>query len=244
MSGDRNVPVVFVAQLGAAGDSWQPVIERMTCGAQAITYDRPGLGNRPPRPGPNPPLPHSANADDLANILDERGVTVPAVLVGHSIGSLIARVYADRYPGRVAGMVHVDGSIPRGSFGYGPSPMVGAVDGDGPGATQVDLFAAEIEVVNAVIPDVPTAVVTRTPGNWIAGWHDMDPLWTAYQRQLARMCGVPLIVATDAGHQIPADAPELVAFVVDEVVRAAVGRVPVRIDPVRFSAVGGELTAP
>lgn len=237
-------PVVFIAQLGTGGDAWQPVIDRLASGTMTVTYDRPGTGKRRPRPAPNPPLPHSANADDLASILHKQGITEPAVLVGHSIGSLIARVFADRYPNRVAGMIHVDGSIPRGSFGYGPDPMVGAFDGDGPGATQVDLFASEIEVVNAAVPDVPTTVITRTPGRWIPGWHDLDPLWTAYQRQLARQCGVPLVVAADSGHQIPDDAPQLVAHVVDEVVAAVRAGTSVMFDLSTLAVSGGSLTTP
>lgn len=239
-------PVVFIAQIGTEGKSWNPIIDLMTSGAPTITYDRPGIGKRPPRPAPNPPLPHSANADDLAAILDERGVTAPVVLVGHSIGSLIARVFADRHPHRVAGMVHVDGSIPRGAFGFGPSPLVGAFDGDGPDATQVDLITSEIEVVNAIAPAVPTAVIARTPGRWPEGWdHPLcDPFWVAYQRQLARQCRVPMIVAADAGHQIPHDAPNLVAFVVDEVVQAVRSGAPVTFDSDRLSAAGGRIVDP
>ena len=36
------------------------------------------------------------------------GIKAPYVLVGHSIGGLIARVYGEQYPKEVAGMVLVD----------------------------------------------------------------------------------------------------------------------------------------
>ena len=45
---------------------------------------------------------------DLAGLLDRCGVEGPFVLVGHSFGGLIARVFEQRDPARVAGMVLVD----------------------------------------------------------------------------------------------------------------------------------------
>ena len=38
-------------------------------------------------------------------MLGEAGVAPPYVLVAHSYGGLIARVFADRYPSEVAGFV-------------------------------------------------------------------------------------------------------------------------------------------
>ena len=105
--------------MGEPGRYWQPVLDHLP-DLPLITYDRPGIGATPHRPPPNPPLPYSAFADELATLLDERDVTGPAVIVGHSIGSLIARVYAARHPHRVAGIVHVDGSIPSSTWCRGP----------------------------------------------------------------------------------------------------------------------------
>jgi pimeloyl-ACP methyl ester carboxylesterase len=65
-------------------------------------------------------LPYSAFAVELADLLDQQTVTGPLVVVGHSFGSLIARMFAARHPHRVAGMVHVDGSIPRGVLWCSP----------------------------------------------------------------------------------------------------------------------------
>jgi pimeloyl-ACP methyl ester carboxylesterase len=235
--------VVFIAQLGTGGTSWRPVINLLTTNPTTVTYDRP-TGNAPPRPAPNPASPYSAFADELAALLDEHGVTEPAVVVAHSVGSLIARVFADRHRGRVAGMVHVDGSIPRLSL-WPVGPTWQSADGDGSAATDFDLAAGEIEIVEAVAPSVPTAVVTRTPGRWSDGWLDRypraDPLWTAYQRQLASFAQAPLVLAEDAGHQIPREAPALVAYVVDAIVTAARTGQRWRPDQAALAAIGGTL---
>ncbi len=219
--------VVFVSQLGTGGTSWQPVIDRLTTGAATFVYDRPGTGTAPPRPDPNPPLAYGAMAAELAVTLGEAGVEGPLLVVGHSVGSLIARLFCHQQPERVAGVVHVDGSIPRLTL-YPALPVSGpSVDGDGPDATQFDRAAGEVEILNTAPPRVPAAVVTRTLGRWLGCTGDetarADRLWTAYQHQLARQLKCPLVVADDAGHQIPAEQPALVAYLIDHVVRLVRG---------------------
>lgn len=240
----QSPPVVFISQLGTGGESWKPVIDLMTCGSTTVTYDRPGTGDAPPRPAPNPPLPYSVFADELADLLDDHDVTAPAVVVGHSIGSLILRVFAGRYPGRIAGVVHVDGSIPRRQV----VPTFGDVqppDGDGPDATEIDGRAGEIEALDseALWPDVPAVVLTRTLDRWTHGHvaEQSDPPWSAFQRQLARLSRCPLVIAQDAGHQIPAEAPALVAHLVDAIVGAARSGSPWTPDPVALASAGGGL---
>ena len=244
MSNDDVPTVVFVSQLGTGGDSWKPVIGRLPSEVPTFTYDRPGTGSAPPRPAPNPPLPHSAFADELAVELGSRNVTGRLVLVGHSIGSLIARAFASRYPERCAGVVHIDGSIPRSRFGDafdGGRPV--PVDGDGPGATEFDIVNGEIEIVGAWQPTIPAVVINRAPGAWPAGFTEAaDRLWTAYQRQLALLCRAPLIVANTDDHQIPQEAPELVAYVVAAVVRAVTTGRPVDVSGVNQH--GGVLLPP
>ena len=49
-------------------------------------------------------------ADELRQSLVGAGIGPPYVLVGHSIGGIIARRFAVRYGGEVAGIVLVDSS--------------------------------------------------------------------------------------------------------------------------------------
>lgn len=217
------------------------VIEAMTCGAATFTYDRPGTGSAPPRSAPNDPLPYSGFAAELEEMMAEDGVSDPLVIVGHSFGSLIARAFVDEYPGRVHGAVFVDGSIPRRSL-WPAYPIADDLpDGDGPDATRIDTLAGEIQLLGAFVPKVPAAVITRTPGRWTEDYpaERCDSLWMAYQRQLARQWRTPLVVAEDAGHQIPAEAPRLVAFLIDHVVRSARGRGGSQIPDLPSLAVAG-----
>jgi len=233
--------IVFISQLGTDGATWQPVIDRLSCGAPAVTYDRPGIGSCPPRPAPNPAIPYSVFADELAAHLEARGVTEPAVMVGHSVGSLIARVFADRHPHRIAGIVHVDGSIPR--FHLLPGADTKPVSD---GGTEIDTIAGEVEVLRVKVPRVPAVVVTRTPG-----WYDdqlphpaIDNLWHIHQQLLADDWSAPLVVADNASHQVPAEAPGLVAHAVDAVMAAARSDALVKWDHNGLSIAGGRRAKP
>jgi pimeloyl-ACP methyl ester carboxylesterase len=237
----RNPPVVLVSALGDPASYWNQVIRGLRTGPRVISYDRPGIGASPPRSAPNPPVSYSRFAAELAALLDHLGVSVPAVLVGHSFGSLIIRVFAGAYPGRVGGMVHVDGSLPRLFLWPGADSTV---DGEGPGATEVDAARGEAEVTRASLPRVPSIVVARTPGRWHTPPPDpeIDGVWQRAQADLARRSGAALIVARDAGHRIPEDAPGLVAFAVDQVVTAVRDQCDaITLEADQVSRAGGDL---
>lgn len=230
--------------MGEPGRYWQPVLDRLP-GLTTVTYDRPGIGATPHRPAPNKPLPYSAFADELAATLDDRGVSEPVVLVGHSIGSLIARVYADRHRHRIAGLVHVDGSLPQFHVVPGSETPEDGADGD-PDATRIDIVSGQVEVLEARVPAVPTLVLVRSPGRWSPGPlpAGADELWLLSQRLLARDSGAPLIVAEHSGHPIPLDQPDLVAFAIRAVHAAVSDSRGVRLDPEELTAVGGHLDKP
>lgn len=240
VTGGEEPTVVLVSQIGTGGSSWSPVTQLLTTRPRLVSYDRPGIGASPPRPAPNPPLPYSTFATELVTMLDRLDVTEPVVAVGHSFGSLIVRMFAAQHPNRVAGMVHVDGSVPSLRLWPGSDPIA---DGDGPAATEFDLIAGEAEMAGILLPDVPGVVLARAPGRWDVSVPDpgIDGFWQDAQANLAHQTGAELVVAADAGHQMPREAPELVAFAIDEVVESVRGRRAVRIGP-RAAAVGARIT--
>ena len=70
-----------------------------------MLYDRAGTGW-----SDRVELPRSSAevTDELRNLLRAAGVPAPYLLVGHSLGGLYARHYAQRFPGEVAGLLLLD----------------------------------------------------------------------------------------------------------------------------------------
>ena len=73
--------------------------------------DRPGtpVGEKPSRSDPVPqPTTAGTAVADLHALLTAAGEAGPYVLVAHSYGGLIGRLYASTYPDNVSGLVLVD----------------------------------------------------------------------------------------------------------------------------------------
>lgn len=97
--------VVFESGISASSISWtvlQPRIAELTT---TVSYDRAGLGWSEPSSG-------TFDADrmlaDFSALLDRLRLPAPYVLVGHSYGGLLVRLYAERNPEKVAGLVLLD----------------------------------------------------------------------------------------------------------------------------------------
>src|SRR5262245_40020577 len=116
--GTGSPTVVLVAGLRGSADDWivadkpgPTVFAEVAKSTRVCAYDRPGtpVGERPSRsdPVPQPTTAKDAVAD-LHALLSAAGEPEPYVLVGHSYGGLIVRLYASTYPNRVSGLVLVD----------------------------------------------------------------------------------------------------------------------------------------
>jgi pimeloyl-ACP methyl ester carboxylesterase len=108
--GQGRPTVVLDGGWGYTSVEWsgwvQPEVAEHT---RVCAYDRAGMGWS--EPGPDPPD-ATRVASELHTLLREADEEGPYVLVGHSLAGLYSRVYADRYPEEVAGMVLVDSTHP------------------------------------------------------------------------------------------------------------------------------------
>ena len=99
----EGAPVVLL-EAGAQDWStgWQRPMAAISELTQVCAYDRAGVGWSEPSPDPKDGLHMVA---DLHRLLEAAEVERPVVIVGHSLGGMLARVYYDEYPGEVVGMV-------------------------------------------------------------------------------------------------------------------------------------------
>ena len=99
----QGSPTVMIVGAGFSFD-WdlvQPEVGRRT---RTCVYDAAGTAWSDPGPGPE----CFSRVVEIHRLLANAGERSPLVLVGLSIGALVARLYAAQYPNEVAGMVIID----------------------------------------------------------------------------------------------------------------------------------------
>ena len=97
--------VILEAGSGDFSVEWSLVQPGVAKFARVCSYDRGGDGWSDL--GPHPRTMHQL-VYELHTLLDKGGVKAPLVLVGHSYGGGLVRLYASTYPGDVVGMVLVE----------------------------------------------------------------------------------------------------------------------------------------
>ena len=106
--GQGTPVVVLESGMGAGAFNWRFVQAPLARTTKVCAYDRAGYWKSPPSDGARDA---GAEADDLAALLKAAKLPAPYVIVAHSYGGHIVRLYADRHMRDVAGMVLVDPSV-------------------------------------------------------------------------------------------------------------------------------------
>lgn len=250
-AGKGSPTVVLVAGLRNTGDIWSVQADDGTTRtmvfagvaklARVIAYDRPGttLGaDQFSRSDPvGQPRTVSDAVTELRALLRAAKVPGPYVLVGHSTGGLIVRLYASTYPKDVAGMVLVD-AIPETMqtllspenwkiydrlITEVPTPLANYKD-----LETID-FKTSFEQMRKAKPSskMPLVVLSRDKPSEIgadfpAGFTDtVEKAWRAGQSGLAKLVpGARHIMKSQSGHYIQLEQPQLVIEAIRQVVEA------------------------
>jgi 3-oxoadipate enol-lactonase len=101
----QGPPIVFIHGLGATSNVWHAQRTTLSKYYRAIVYDRSGSG-RSQRARDSYSI--EAWADELAGLLDHLAVPA-AVVVGHSLGSMVAQRFAGKYAARTRALVLAGG---------------------------------------------------------------------------------------------------------------------------------------
>jgi pimeloyl-ACP methyl ester carboxylesterase len=263
-AGSGSPTIVLVSGLGERADNWavtadparddQAVYPQAARVSRVCAYDRPGTetitatGREASRSSPVPqPTTGTAAAADLNAVLTAAGERGPFVLVGHSYGGDIIRLYAAAHPHDVAGLVLVDAlseDLPQRLTAQQTANLEKlnspATQGRPPGAEefQFDVVFPELRAISTM-PTVPTVVLTADrkvisaadiASGQLPPFVDQafaDALWAAQlaaQDQLAaKFPGATHITSTNAGHYIHVEQPQVVLQAIGQVVRRARG---------------------
>jgi pimeloyl-ACP methyl ester carboxylesterase len=236
-AGQGSPTVVLEAGLGGDHRVWDSIAPDLARTTRTCSYDRS-------------PLLYSQNGskrataqekvDDLHDLLEKADVERPYVLVGHSYGGVLVRLYAAAHRDDVAGLVLVDSSNPDQARSFRAAVPPRRPD-ERPGLRQLraqlrqptrnpegaDLEKSFEQARGSSIAELPLIVVTAGVDEAPLG----SPLrarfariWLSLQSELARLSPNAIhVIARNSGHLVMSldGQPDLVVRAIHEVVAAA-----------------------
>jgi pimeloyl-ACP methyl ester carboxylesterase len=241
-AGAGSPSVILETGLGAESDEWALVQRETSAAARVVRYDRANRGASDGAAGPRTAL---DMVEDLHALVRAADIEGPHILVGHSFGGLLVRLYAQRYREEVAGIVLVDAMHEDQFDVFGPL-FPPATHSDPPELQRVRAFWQEgwrspattterIDFVSSIrsareiksLGDVPLHVI-------IAGTFLHQPLippqfreslqkrWQAQQMQFLMLSTrATYSLALRSGHFVQRDAPRTICDAIKDTIAAA-----------------------
>jgi pimeloyl-ACP methyl ester carboxylesterase len=108
-TGKGKQTVILSPGAGDFSFVWSLVQTKVSGFARVCSYDRAGTAWSDPGPVPRTMRQEAYEVRSALHAAKERG---PYTLLGHSLGGLVMRVFADRYPDETAALVLVDATSP------------------------------------------------------------------------------------------------------------------------------------
>jgi 3-oxoadipate enol-lactonase len=106
IDGDGPEVMVMMHGLGGSTNYFQPLVSAFAKIYKIIRFDLKGMGRTGPDPHKKRRITIPAYVEDLETILDQEKVE-NAILVGHSLGSVVAMHFAAKHPSRVSALVAI-----------------------------------------------------------------------------------------------------------------------------------------
>ncbi len=214
-SGTGSPTVVLEHGLNTSATTWDAVVPTIAKDTRVCAYDRAGV--RTSDQPPTKPRTGRDAAADLYALIRASNMVGPFVLVGHSIGGAIIRLFAQDHPDFVAGLVLVDST---NEYEFQLDRPISSGEWMDTSATVDQLRADHWQ------RDVPLYVLAAGREN-VAGASETQlaqirKYRLAMQEELARRSPKGhFIVAERSGHNVPLEQPQVVI----DAIRSAVNDV-------------------
>ena len=230
-------PYTVVFEAGFASDQsvWRKVAPEVAKKAAVLVYSRAGYGKSPARLRP---LTLEQSAQELAEVLSQRKVTGPLILVGHSYGGFLIRRFAATHPAQVAGMVFVDPAdegfeavlkgIDAARVQQDQRMLASGIRPEWQGelqTIQAMLDAGQLPAMPA-LPDVPAVLITSVQSRAGSDFFQETPAVIQLKRQrhaafLSQFSSGAHVFTPNSGHGIQMQEPELVVAAIGQVMTLA-----------------------
>ena len=218
-----NVVIVFESGLRGTLEKWDKVLDAVSPNATVFAYNRPGYAQSDATDAPRD---GATIVEQLRQVLKQKGLAPPYILVGHSLGGLYMQLFARRYPNEVQGIVLVDSLMPKMVKKPESLPLTTRIGKQlfffGTVGREIDRIYDTGEIVAALpgIDHMPMIKLINAPKSATAipvdfGAFNRDPATVAFVRGLYPNAKK---VVVDSDHQIQSANPEVVATAIAEII--------------------------
>ena len=238
----KEATILLESGGGMDSGEWDQIAPELAhrSGATIVSYDRAGFGKSDL---PDTPIDMREEVEWLWRGLQKLNLDQNLILVGHSFGGWMIRLFASEHPEAVCGMVFVDPFTNEivnllGVDYLDNHPMVGRIPFDTSQPDKLTKYQKalvrmvgtglgpkmEMMKTSSVPPDIPVMVITC--GKPFLPKSDEQEAWRSSHEQLtASIRNATLIVAEESDHMIPYRQPELI---IDAVIKVMPFSDPIR----------------
>jgi pimeloyl-ACP methyl ester carboxylesterase len=246
--GTGSPTVVLISGTRGAHDDWTDLIDpknpngapkphdsavfpKLSKFTRVCAYDRPGTvlnGDTQTKSTPvQQPTTAQQGVADLHAVLVASREQVPYVVVGHSWGGLIARLFASTYPDEVAGLVLVDSASEFLKSSLTPAQWTRYIEATKkliePDGLEAPDHARTLALLHSSpgVRQIPVIVLTSDKRfEFGAGGAETWLAWLTAQNRLAKLLNAKHVSDTNSGHAIQMEQPQLVIDAIQQVVDA------------------------
>jgi len=232
ISGCAEPTVVFESggypASGCPLEEWRRVQPEVSRFAATVAYDRAGIGLSAPGPKPRDAR---QIARELRTALRNARAPAPYVLVGHSFGGPLVRVFAGMFPAEVSGMVLVDPTQEEFINWHG----LRAPHSSDEEWREIQTCLAQAH--DSPVPEgIPVVLITAMGFRLLSVFparkqrkqlEDFQPMWLKFHTEwLDKLPKGQHLITNTSGHLVPYEEPELLVRVIRQMVEQARQKTP------------------
>jgi pimeloyl-ACP methyl ester carboxylesterase len=219
--------VLFEAGMGDGSETWNDIQNKISLLTSTFSYDRVGTGKSDAALMSRTCL---EIVQDLSKLLAKVSVKPPFILVGHSFGGLVSRLFASIYPNLIAGMILVDAAPEYKEIAYEkvlPSQLITLnreyYNNPMLNVEKIDKVKSykQIDTYKCVFDFPLTVIIRGLQENYDKDWPNQDIFEVEQKLQVDfknLSTKSKIIIAKHSGHYIQNDEPELIVEAIVEMI--------------------------